>query len=171
MQTHIKETSKSALLALCDENSPVIGEFPAQCTSDAEKVSMWWRHNAETLLRYPSPMGTTHDLWLAMIFSLQGRHMRDMSEITDKSTVCSTEFSCKHLRKISKVRLTGLLWGESTGDRFPALMTTHAESVTPIPATIEIANKECLSVSGVWPLHKQSWTGRRTTTTGRYHIP
>ena len=27
-------------------NSPVIGEFPAQRASDAENVSIWWRHHA-----------------------------------------------------------------------------------------------------------------------------
>ena len=45
MRTHIKEISKSALLALCDGNSPVTGEFPAQRDSNAEKASIWWRHN------------------------------------------------------------------------------------------------------------------------------
>ena len=37
MQTHTKETSKSALLALCEGNSPGTGEFPAPMTSNAEK--------------------------------------------------------------------------------------------------------------------------------------
>ena len=33
----------------CDGNSPVIGEFPAQKASNAENVSIWWRHgNPET---------------------------------------------------------------------------------------------------------------------------
>ena len=40
-----KETSKSALLAHCAENSPVTGEFPAQRASDAEKASTWGRHH------------------------------------------------------------------------------------------------------------------------------
>ena len=45
MRTDIKETSKSASLALCEGNSPVTGEFPAQrATSNAEKASIWWRH-------------------------------------------------------------------------------------------------------------------------------
>ena len=35
--SHIKETSKSALLALCEGNSPMTGEFPAQRASNAEK--------------------------------------------------------------------------------------------------------------------------------------
>ena len=29
---------------LCEGNSPVTGEFHAQRTSNAENVSIWWRH-------------------------------------------------------------------------------------------------------------------------------
>ena len=45
MQIHIKETSKSMVLALCEGSSPVTGEFPSQRASDAEKASIWWRHH------------------------------------------------------------------------------------------------------------------------------
>ena len=41
-----KKTSKPALLALCEGNSPVTGEFPGQKASNAEKASIWWRHHA-----------------------------------------------------------------------------------------------------------------------------
>ena len=37
MRNHIKESSKSALLTLCEGNSPGTGEFPAQRASNAEK--------------------------------------------------------------------------------------------------------------------------------------
>ena len=47
MQTHIKETSKSALLALCEENLPVTGEFSAQTASNAEKASIWCHHHGK----------------------------------------------------------------------------------------------------------------------------
>ena len=45
MRTHIKETSKSALLAVYAGNSPAAGEFPAQRASNAEKASIWWLHH------------------------------------------------------------------------------------------------------------------------------
>ena len=46
----IKETSKLRATGLCEGNSPVTGEFPAQRASNAEKVSTWWRHHGwETL--------------------------------------------------------------------------------------------------------------------------
>ena len=38
-------TSKLRVTGLCAGNSPVTGEFPAQRTSDAENVSIWWRHH------------------------------------------------------------------------------------------------------------------------------
>ena len=31
--------------SLCEENSPGTGEFPAQMASNAENVSIWWRHH------------------------------------------------------------------------------------------------------------------------------
>ena len=41
-----KKTSKLRITGLCVANSPVTGEFPAQMVSNAEKVSIWWRHHA-----------------------------------------------------------------------------------------------------------------------------
>ena len=40
-----KKTSKLCVTALCEGNSPVTGEFPAQRASNAENVSIWWRHH------------------------------------------------------------------------------------------------------------------------------
>ena len=40
-----KQTSKLRVTGLCEGNSPVTGEFPAQRASYAENVSIWWRHH------------------------------------------------------------------------------------------------------------------------------
>ena len=40
-----KKTSKLRVTGLCVGNSPVTGEFPAQKASNAENVSIWWRHH------------------------------------------------------------------------------------------------------------------------------
>ena len=40
-----KKTSELRVTGLCVGNSPVTGEFPAQMASNAEIVSMWWRHH------------------------------------------------------------------------------------------------------------------------------
>ena len=38
------KTSKLRVTGLCEGNSPEAGEFPAQMASNAENVSIWWRH-------------------------------------------------------------------------------------------------------------------------------
>ena len=43
--TDLRQHRSSASLAFCEGNSPVTGEFPAQRTSNAEKVFIWWRHH------------------------------------------------------------------------------------------------------------------------------
>ena len=43
-----KKTSKLRVTGLCTGNSPETGEFPAQMASNAENVSIWWRHHEKT---------------------------------------------------------------------------------------------------------------------------
>ena len=40
-----KKTSKFRVTGLCVGNSPGTGEFPVQRASNAENVSIWWRHH------------------------------------------------------------------------------------------------------------------------------
>ena len=40
-----KKTSKLRVTGLCAGNLPGTGEFPAQVASNAENVSIWWRHH------------------------------------------------------------------------------------------------------------------------------
>ena len=40
-----KKISKLRVTGLCAGNSPGTGEFPAKMASNAEKVSIWWRHH------------------------------------------------------------------------------------------------------------------------------
>ena len=42
-----KKTSKLRATGLCAGNSPETGEFPTQRASNAENVSIWWRHHGE----------------------------------------------------------------------------------------------------------------------------
>ena len=42
----IQKTWKLRVTGLCAGNSPGTAEFPAQMTSNAENVSIWWRHHA-----------------------------------------------------------------------------------------------------------------------------
>ena len=42
-----KKRAKLRVTGLCKGNSPVIGEFPAQKASNAENVSIGWRHHVQ----------------------------------------------------------------------------------------------------------------------------
>ena len=44
-QAQMKKTLKVHVIGHWAGNSPVTGEFPAQMASDAEYVSIWWRHH------------------------------------------------------------------------------------------------------------------------------
>ena len=48
-----KKLSKLRVTGLCAGNSPVTGEFLAQMASNAEIVSIWWRHHAKELPLWP----------------------------------------------------------------------------------------------------------------------
>ena len=40
----LKKAPKLSVTGFCAGNSPVTGEFPAQRASNAENISIWWRH-------------------------------------------------------------------------------------------------------------------------------
>ena len=43
------KTSKLCVTGFCEGNAPVTGEFPEQRASNAENVSMWWRHHESSI--------------------------------------------------------------------------------------------------------------------------
>ena len=49
-----RKISKLRVTGLCAGNSPGTGEFPAQMASNAENVSIWWRHHV-TLVAFFVP--------------------------------------------------------------------------------------------------------------------
>ena len=44
-QPFVQAQIKENVTGLCEGNSPVTGEFPAQMASNAGIVSFWWRHH------------------------------------------------------------------------------------------------------------------------------
>ena len=60
-----KKTSKLRVTGLCAGNSPVTGELPAQRASNAENVSIWWRHHE--LNPWPYIQGFAHSKLLSRI--------------------------------------------------------------------------------------------------------
>ena len=63
-----KKTSKLRVTGLRVGNSPGTGEFPAQMASNAENVSIWWRHHAD-LCRYMTSIN--HKAWKRFYFSTE----------------------------------------------------------------------------------------------------
>ena len=47
-----KKASKLRVTGICVGNSPGTGEFPAQMSSNAENVSIWWRHHVVVWQEY-----------------------------------------------------------------------------------------------------------------------
>ena len=82
-----KNTSKVHDTGLCEGNSPVTGEFPAQRTSDAENDSIWWRHHETRTLTHPT-------LWEVTSTSLPiNSTLYDMSH---KIRFCDVLFCCSY---------------------------------------------------------------------------
>ena len=50
-----KKTSKLRATGLCEGNSPVTDEFPAQRASNTENVSIWWLHHHRDSIVVESP--------------------------------------------------------------------------------------------------------------------
>ena len=67
-----KKTSKLCVTGLCAGNSPGTGEFPAQMASNAENVSIWWRHHV--------PIYLAHANWMIVLALLQWHDRPSVSE-------------------------------------------------------------------------------------------
>ena len=104
-----KKASKLRATGLCEGNSPVTGEFPAQRTSNAKKVSIWWRHHV-SLSVYFANMHTracTRSLTYHTVMS------QKTSRITGHSTLLNSLFRLT-TKTTPKLRITGPLQGAMT---------------------------------------------------------
>ena len=117
------KTSKLRVTGLCEGNSPVTGEFPAQRASNAENVSIWWRHHVDKIRAWYRPHkasdialeyntilnALTGDLYGAFFCVLWRKIPRDhcsdvivgsmASEITNLTIVYSIVYSSADQRK------------------------------------------------------------------------
>ena len=55
-----KKTPKPRVTDLCEGNSPVTSEFPAQRTCNAENVSIWWRHHVKCMAAITRSFASHH---------------------------------------------------------------------------------------------------------------
>ena len=71
----------AGVTGLCEGNSPVTGEFPSQRASNAEKLSIWWRHHGELHLTLLSAMCW----WWSTIYRLRDAYVKDTVCVWDSS--------------------------------------------------------------------------------------
>ena len=80
-----KKTSKLCVTGLCVGNSPGTGEFPAQMASNAENVSIWWRH---------------HELHGTYVYLNNTRMIHHQCVITHNSLIISIRWGSVKLQEI-----------------------------------------------------------------------
>ena len=62
------KTSKIRITGLCEGNPPVTGGFPSQRASNAENVSIWWRHHAMVEIGVVRDIGSLTRRMCALVF-------------------------------------------------------------------------------------------------------
>ena len=79
-----RKTSKLYVTGLCEGNSPGTGDFPAQRSSNAENVSIWWRLHAKMVITVSSN-------------ATEPNGARPLAEtaLLAKLYMCSSKFPCE----------------------------------------------------------------------------
>ena len=83
-----KKTSKLRVTGLCEGNSPVTGEFPAQRASNPQNVSIWWRHHAVMIY------GITQSQWVTPL-TWVGFNRNDIYDMFFKSSRAHGSWLCE----------------------------------------------------------------------------
>ena len=99
-----KKASKLRVNGLCVGNSPVTGEFPAQMASNAENVSIWWRHRAvnEMAVIMASPLFGTKSLPNTILTHYQVGTLKQQQLNLDKEIqyyICSVFYQLNSTQK------------------------------------------------------------------------
>ena len=97
-----KKTSKLHITGLCLGNSPGTGEFPAQMASNAESVSIWWRHRV-FLKCWPPKMGVTPP---------KGQDFHNHAASCRTLTLFTSKYMILVARNLDKVVKNSLLFNE-----------------------------------------------------------
>ena len=110
-----KKISKLRVTGLWVGNSPGTGEFPAQMASNAENVSIWWRHYGSQHCRCAfKPSGNEHLLWRWFRFGhvTKSHISRQLSCSVGVAKAMFVNFSAdffKLLHTLNALRITGVI--------------------------------------------------------------
>ena len=146
-----KKTSKLRVTGLCEGNSPAIGEFLAQRTSNAKNVSIWWRHhNHPTVICCLFPGLSRSDSYLSSVgclivwFLVWFVTRFAVGQVLIIFWFHDDVIKWKH----SVSRVTGPLWGESTADRWiPFTKASDAELRWSVP---ELTIEQTMDTQVIW---------------------
>ena len=130
-----KKTSKLRVTGLSEGNPPVTGGIPSQRASNAENVSIWWRHHEKVdvvthpystssngLIKHVSTLG--HDI--TMTSQWPWWHFKSPA-----SRLFTQPFIQTQIKENLKAPRHWPLCGEFTGTgEFPAQRTSYAENVS-----------------------------------------
>ena len=113
------KTPKLHVTGLCEGNPPVTGGFPLQNASNAENVSIWWRHHALLVTCTVMPSAfliTYYTRWQKAWSPLLWRHNEHDSVSYHQPRGCLLDrLFRRRSKKTSKLRVTGLCAGNSPG--------------------------------------------------------
>ena len=116
-----KKTAKLRVTGLWAGNSPVTGEFPTQRASNAENVSIWWRHHGMMVADCNVACNATSSVIIMTSSN------RNFFGVTDP------------------------LWGESTGHRWiPLTKASDAELWCFLGSTPEQTIEQTIEASVIW---------------------
>ena len=120
-----RKKSKLRVTGLCEGNSPVTGEFPAQKASNAENVFIWWRHHEilNGAVFFMASFVRDSELVIASQTNTMPSDTLVPSEISRYIAAFRGPLQYKDITRMTSPHgnifwVTGHLCGEFTGDRW-----------------------------------------------------
>ena len=120
-----KKTLKLRVTGLCAGNSPGTGEFPAQRASNAENVSIWWRHHDSCKFQIKCMRNDTRYQVLPNIVTSITVNLHCLRRMSNGSFRIMTEARAKDALVLlnTKLRITAVSWLVMSCNREPLLST------------------------------------------------
>ena len=110
VQAHIKETSKLRVTGLCERNSPVTGEFLTQRASNAENVSIWWRHHYSLNLSHASILD------YKLYSTKYAPRQTSIGDLLDANSKYSVKCLNSQYREFTQLNVKWNIWSENRLD-------------------------------------------------------
>ena len=154
-----KKTSKLRVTGLYAGNAAMTGEFPAQMASNAENVSIWWRHHVKVALRPAFPFSVcfwsnlpiwvisqnSHSCHVNVVHLSEYRLAFGSPSMTDRSKLTQWRTACGHWNRRSPITITQPLTTSSIKSLKPIRLLYSLKSLSSMILYISSV-LECVSV-------------------------